>query len=81
MLKTFSDQDTHDPTASSSWMTATPPTFPAFAEQLGVDGFAFLTRRMRAGHADGPILVAIEDRRIVGALGCHILLQVPVLSA
>ncbi|MFD0857329.1 GNAT family N-acetyltransferase [Actinomadura adrarensis] len=44
-------------------------TFPAFADQLGVAGFAFLYQRMSAGCDDGPVLVAVDDDRIVGAVG------------
>ncbi|MGH3941213.1 MAG: GNAT family N-acetyltransferase [Pseudonocardiaceae bacterium] len=44
-------------------------TFPAFADQLTEQGFAFLHQRMRAGFSDGPILVAVDDGRIVGAVG------------
>lgn len=44
-------------------------TFPAFADQLAEQGFAFLHQRMTAGLSDGPILVAVDDGRIVGAVG------------
>ncbi len=44
-------------------------TFPAFAEQTGQDGFGFLCQRLNAGRNDGPVLVTVEDDRIVGALG------------
>ncbi|MGH3853699.1 MAG: GNAT family N-acetyltransferase [Pseudonocardiaceae bacterium] len=44
-------------------------TFPTFAEQLRADGFAFLYQRLKTGLSDGPILVRVEDRRIVGAIG------------
>lgn len=44
-------------------------TFPAFTRQLGVDGFRFLYERMKAGLSDGPVFVAVDDRRIVGAVG------------
>ena len=35
----------------------------------GVDGFAVLHQRIEAGLRDGPILVTVDDRRIVGAIG------------
>jgi GNAT superfamily N-acetyltransferase len=44
-------------------------TFEAFAAEIGPEGFQFLYQRMKAGHQDGPVLVAVEDKRIVGAVG------------
>ncbi len=44
-------------------------TFPAFAREIGPGGFSFLYKRMLTGHDDGPILVSINNRRIVGAIG------------
>ncbi len=70
MLKTFSNRDLQvaDRVCKLSNCDVA-DTFPAFAEQFGVDGFSFLHQRIKAGHADGPILVTVEDRRIVGAVG------------
>lgn len=70
LLKTFRDQDKRD-CGDVMQLTdcAVADTFPAFAEQLGADGFAFLHQRIKAGLSDGPILVRVEDRRIVGAVG------------
>ncbi|XVQ10676.1 GNAT family N-acetyltransferase [Spirillospora sp. CA-255316] len=70
MLKTFTSRD-EDPTQPVLTLDECEDadTFAAFAEQLGVDGFAFLHRRREAGLDDGPILVAVEDHRIVGAIG------------
>lgn len=70
LLKRFADQDKHHcvdaiPLADC----AVADTFPAFAEQLEEGGFSFIQRRIRAGLSDGPILVRVEDQRIVGAIG------------
>ncbi|MGH3865182.1 MAG: GNAT family N-acetyltransferase [Pseudonocardiaceae bacterium] len=68
--KIFWDQDKHDRSDVIQLTDcAVADTFPAFAEELGAEGFAFLYQRMKAGLPDGPILVRVEDRRIVGAVG------------
>ena len=70
MLKTFTDQDKH---YHSHVMRLTDcavtDTFSTFAAQLDADGFGFLYRRIKTGFSDGQILVTVEDRRIVGAIG------------
>lgn len=70
MLKTFGDQDAYDhgPVVSLKDCSHA-DTFAAFTEQIGPEGFAFLHERMRSGIDDGPVLVTVEDRRIVGAIG------------
>ncbi|RSD10272.1 GNAT family N-acetyltransferase [Amycolatopsis eburnea] len=54
-------------------LDACPPrvqdTFADLAEQLLDTGFGFLHRRWRTGRVDGPILVAVDDDVIVGAIG------------
>lgn len=70
MLKTFGDQDKR--TRGHVMELAhcgVADTFPAFADQPGIAGFSFLQQRIKAGLSDGPILVTVEDRRIVGAVG------------
>ncbi|MEV6987279.1 GNAT family N-acetyltransferase [Sphaerisporangium sp. NPDC051017] len=70
MLKTFSDQDTSNASRITQLRDCdAADSFDAFARQLGDEGFAFLDRRLRAGHKDGPILVTTENKRIVGAIG------------
>jgi GNAT superfamily N-acetyltransferase len=71
MLKSYGEQDHIEPPEHIVQLDQceVASTFPAFADQLGVDGFAFLYQRMKAGHEDGPVLVAVDDRRIVGAVG------------
>jgi GNAT superfamily N-acetyltransferase len=71
MLKTYTDQDrdSGDGRITELERCDVADTFPTFTQQLGVDGFAFLYERMKTGHSDGPILVAVDDRRIVGAVG------------
>ncbi|MGH3836367.1 MAG: GNAT family N-acetyltransferase [Pseudonocardiaceae bacterium] len=70
MLKTFADQDKrHYGHVMDLEDCDVGDTFPAFAEQLGADGFAFLYQRIKTGLSDGPILVTVEDRHIVGAIG------------
>lgn len=70
MCKTFSDQDLRgrgQVVALEECGAA--DTFPSFADQLTEKGFAFLYQRMTAGLSDGPILVAVDDGHIVGAVG------------
>lgn len=70
LLKTFGDQDQRDRSEAILLTDCTvADTFPAFAEELRADGFAFLYQRIKAGIPDGPTLVRVEDRRIVGAVG------------
>lgn len=70
MMKTFADQDKrHCDRVMNLDDCDVADTFPAFAEQLGPDGFAFLYQRIKAKLSDGPILVVVDDRRIVGAVG------------
>jgi GNAT superfamily N-acetyltransferase len=70
LLKTFGDQDKrHRSEAIQLADCPVADTFPAFAEELGADGFIFLYQGIKAGLSDGPILVRVEDRRIVGAVG------------
>jgi GNAT superfamily N-acetyltransferase len=44
-------------------------TFSAFAHEIEPDGLAFLHERILRGYDDGPILISINNRRIVGAIG------------
>jgi GNAT superfamily N-acetyltransferase len=44
-------------------------TFTDFATALAEHGFGFLHRRREAGQVNGPILVAVHDARVVGAIG------------
>jgi GNAT superfamily N-acetyltransferase len=70
MLKTFRDQDQRPQGGVMELRNcAVTETFPAFAKQLAGDGFAFLHQRMKAGIDDGPILVTVEDSRVIGAVG------------
>ncbi|HEU0088809.1 MAG TPA: GNAT family N-acetyltransferase [Pseudonocardiaceae bacterium] len=70
MLKTFGEQDKrHYGHVTDLADCDVADTFPAFAEQLRVDGLAFLYQRIKTGLTDGPIFVTVDDRRIVGAIG------------
>ena len=70
MLKTFGNQDKLNCDQVTDLKDCdVADTFPSFAEQLSANGFAFLYQRIKAGHSDGPILVTVDDRRIVGAIG------------
>ena len=40
-----------------------------FTRSVALEGFTFLHQRMLAGQADGPVLVVVDDDRIVGAIG------------
>jgi GNAT superfamily N-acetyltransferase len=44
-------------------------TFPAFAAEMAADGFAFLYEQVQLGTVTGPILVALDEDGIVGAVG------------
>ncbi|WP_103336599.1 GNAT family N-acetyltransferase [Amycolatopsis sp. CA-126428] len=44
-------------------------TFAQLADQVPGTGFGFLYRRWRAGRVDGPILTAIDNGTIFGAIG------------
>jgi GNAT superfamily N-acetyltransferase len=72
MLKTYTTRDQQDPGAShvsdlGACLVAS--TFPAFAAEMAADGFAFLYKRVQAGTVTGPVLVAVDKDRIVGAVG------------
>lgn len=70
LLKTFREQDKRRCCGVIQLANcAVGDTFPAFAEQLGERGFFFVYQRIRAGFSDGPVLVRVEDQRIVGAIG------------
>lgn len=70
MLKTLGDQDKRQcGEAMQLADCAVADTFPAFADQLRGHGFGFLHQRIEAGLPDGPLLVRVEDRRVVGAIG------------
>lgn len=70
MLKTFGDQDKRKICHVMELADCeVADTFPTFADQPGTAGFSFLQQRMKAGLSDGPILVTVEDRCIVGAVG------------
>jgi GNAT superfamily N-acetyltransferase len=70
LLKTLGDQDTrHCGDAMPLADCAVADTFSTFAEQLSGHGFGFLHQRIEAGLSDGPLLVRVEDRRVVGAIG------------
>jgi GNAT superfamily N-acetyltransferase len=71
MLKVYTPRDQQ---ASGSPVTeldgsVAASTFPAFAAEMASDGFVFLRERVSAGTAGGAVLVAIDDDRIVGAVG------------
>jgi GNAT superfamily N-acetyltransferase len=70
LLKTLGDQDKRQcGEAMQLADCAVADTFPAFADQLRGHGFGFLHQRIEAGLPDGPLLVRVEDRRVVGAIG------------
>jgi GNAT superfamily N-acetyltransferase len=70
MMKTITSHDQCEP-APTVELIARPhaAVFHDFAQHARQEGFQFLHQRMQAGHQDGPVLVAIQDNRIVGALG------------
>lgn len=50
------------------WPTAVQETFAPFAGTMAADGLAFLHAQMQAGRC-GPVLAAVAENRIVGAIG------------
>jgi GNAT superfamily N-acetyltransferase len=71
LLKTF-DADQPPVPAVTDLREASPAaraTFPAFAYALAGEGFAFLHQQIHAGKAHGPVLVAVDDDQVVGAIG------------
>jgi len=71
LLKTFCADEPPVPAVANLGEAppATRATFPAFAEALAGDGFAFLHEQMQAGNIDAPVLVAVDDDWVVGAIG------------
>jgi GNAT superfamily N-acetyltransferase len=53
-------------------------SFTPFATAMTGEGFGFLHTRWQAGTLDGPILVAVADQRVVGAIGPLRLLADPI---
>lgn len=70
MLKVLAGTDRRDhPRVVELTQRHQTDTFAAFTREIGPEGFAFLHQRITAGIDDGPVLVTVEDDRIVGALG------------
>lgn len=71
MLKTYHERDQRPPSRHVGELARSlaAATFPAFAAGSGEPGFEFLNQRIGAGLDDGPVLVAVDDERIVGAVG------------
>jgi GNAT superfamily N-acetyltransferase len=72
LLKTFDSSQQYPAAALRDLRDEPGPiraTFPAFAQALAADGFAFLHRQMQEGNVVDPVLVAVEDARVVGAIG------------
>ena len=71
MLKayTHADQRPRDPRVTELDANTAARTFPSFARDLAAEGFGFLCERVMAGTGDGPVLVSVDEDRIVGAVG------------
>jgi GNAT superfamily N-acetyltransferase len=77
LLKVFGDRQPAPAvpatTTSITDLDTCPPavrhTFGDLARHLAEAGFRFLHGRWQAGQIDGPILVAVADRRVIGAIG------------
>ncbi|MEU1893464.1 GNAT family N-acetyltransferase [Streptomyces pristinaespiralis] len=71
-LKDFTAGPCPDPAGPvrpvTDWPTAVQETFSPFARAMAADGLAFLHARMQAGQC-GPVLAAVVEDRIVGAIG------------
>ncbi|ADH70834.1 MULTISPECIES: GNAT family N-acetyltransferase [Nocardiopsis] len=71
-LKTFTGNEPYTHGEVESLHTETPAvqdTFAVFAQALKGDGFSFLAEQMRTTGLDGPLLVAVSEGRVVGAIG------------
>jgi hypothetical protein len=72
LLKVLGEEQQQDPGSVSdlrSCPSEVRSTFAAFTRSLASDGFDFLRERLEAGEVGGPILVTIDEQRIVGAVG------------
>ncbi|MFC7980563.1 GNAT family N-acetyltransferase [Streptomyces sp. NPDC057336] len=52
----------------TEWLTGVQETFEPYARAMAADGLLFLHRQMQAG-GTGPVLTAVVDDRVVGAIG------------
>lgn len=71
-LKTFTGDEPHAHGRVGSLdaeALAVQNTFASFANALKEDGFVFLAERMHTTGLDGPLLVAVAEGRVVGAIG------------
>ncbi|MDQ7802654.1 GNAT family N-acetyltransferase [Amycolatopsis sp. A133] len=73
LLKTFTQEDNPGAAEQIRDLDACPPstqdTFEQLAQQAPETGLGFLCRRWREGRVDGPILAAINDGMVLGAIG------------
>ncbi|QKV80687.1 GNAT family N-acetyltransferase [Amycolatopsis sp. Hca4] len=73
LLKTFTQKNTPDTAGGIHELDACPPsiqdTFAQLALQVPETGLGFLCRHWHEGRVDGPILAAIDDGMVVGAIG------------
>ncbi|MEV6445112.1 GNAT family N-acetyltransferase [Amycolatopsis sp. NPDC051716] len=73
LLKTFAEEDTPSTAERIRELDACPPstqdTFAQLAQQVSETGLDFLFRRWREGRVDGPILAAVDDGVVLGAIG------------
>lgn len=73
LLKTFAPDDTSDAVDGIRELAACRPpiqdSFDQLARQTPETGHEFLCRRWRGRRVDGPILVAIDNGMILGAIG------------
>ncbi|MER7882590.1 GNAT family N-acetyltransferase [Streptomyces fimicarius] len=71
-LKRFTDRTCPNPDGPvrpvTAWPAAVQKTFGPFADTMAADGLAFLHHQMQADRC-GPVLAAVVDDRIVGAIG------------
>lgn len=71
MFKAYSpaDQRPRDLRVSELRESAAASTWPAFVGEMAAEGLGFLQDRLSAGTVTGPVLVSVEDGRIVGVAG------------
>ncbi|MGW5609803.1 GNAT family N-acetyltransferase [Streptomyces sp. NPDC003753] len=71
-LQNFTVRSCEDPggpvRAFADWPAAVRDTFESYAEAMAADGLSFLYSQMRAKGC-GPVLTAVLDGRVVGAIG------------
>jgi GNAT superfamily N-acetyltransferase len=80
MFRTYSpaDQRPSDHRVTELRESAAASTWPAFVEEMTYEGLGFLDDRLAAGTVTAPVLVSVEDGRIVGVAGPQNVMTDPI---